>query len=130
MSVNKTPKFIIDCADHTGFVRLANGQKNILTRANRSSALHEDYSLSRPRDILRLVDNKTSDSILVSIIEVHTYNSLEEVFLHSDIPMETFGKKFANVQEFEQEYEKNRPGYSSVIDKNGLVVWRVKLLKY
>jgi hypothetical protein len=125
----KKPRFIIDCADHEGFVRLANEAKTILTRANRSSAQSEDYALSEPEDILELVDNQTGKKLRVKVVNVINFKSISDLFHNSNIPEETFDKRFRNEEELRNEYEKNRPGYTKIIERNGLVAWRIKLLK-
>ncbi|HEY4963898.1 MAG TPA: hypothetical protein VIH90_04345 [Candidatus Saccharimonadales bacterium] len=121
-------RFIIDCADHVGFIRLVNGQKKVLTRANKSSELQDDYSRSKIGDLLELVDNESGKRVLVQVVDVEVFSSLSDLYNNSNIAEETFDKKFTNEAQLRDEYEKNRPGYTQIIDQNGLVAWHIKLI--
>lgn len=123
------PKFIIDCADHAGFVRMVEGKKTILTRANKSPNPLENYCQANPGDILELVDNNTGDKILVEILSANNFKSVSELFEQSKIASESFNKDFVSEKELRAEYEGNRPGYTKLIDANGLVAWRIKLIE-
>ncbi len=127
--MSKNPKFIVDCADHDGFVRLANGQKTVMTRANKSSQQNEDYTEANKGDVLELVDVRSGDRVQVMIESASFYTTLSELYSSSKIADETFDKHFNNEDELRAEYENNRPSYTKILDKNGIVVWRVKLLQ-
>lgn len=123
------PRFIIDCADQQGFVRMAEGKKTVLTRANKSPNQLVNYSQTQPGDILELVDNKTGKRIQAEVVAVDNFLSVRELFEKSKIADESFNKKFESEQELRAEYEGNRPGYTKLIDANGLVAWRIKLIE-
>lgn len=127
--MNVTPRLIIDCADHQGFIRMAEGKKTILTRANKSPDQLDNYCQTKTGDILELVDNKTGKKIYATVLTVNYFKSVRELFNQSKIADETFNKKFKNEQELRAEYERNRPGYTNLIDANGLVAWRIKLIE-
>jgi hypothetical protein len=125
--MNGAPRFIIDCADHAGFIRLANGQKTVLTRANKSSKQREDYKQSAIGDVLELVDNKTGKRVRVQVTSIQAFSSVSDLYHNSKIANETFDKEFRSEEELKDEYEKNRPGYTKIIDQNGLVAWHIKV---
>ncbi|MEK7594507.1 MAG: hypothetical protein AAB436_02640 [Patescibacteria group bacterium] len=127
--MSKSPKFVVDCADHAGFVRLANGDKTILTRANKSSTQKEDYTEATSGDVLELFDIETGNKVLARVESMQFFESISELFNKSDIADETFEKKFENEQELRAEYEKNRPGYTKLLDDNGIVAWRIELIE-
>ena len=76
--------------------------------------------------IWRFVTKSSGESVIVEITAAKYFQNLNDLF-DSKLADQSFYKTFQTKKELTDEYEKNRPGYSELLERDGIVVWKIRL---
>ncbi len=115
----------VDAANHEHFNQIKFGTKELITRHNKEYGEGIFYKDSKVGELLQIVDKKTGATVLVEIAGIQYFRNLDELF-KSKLADESFDKTFETKEALSSEYEKNRPGYAALLEKDGVVVWRIR----
>jgi hypothetical protein len=118
----------VDTANSDHFTQITQGKKTILTRHNKEYEVGKWYKDTHTGSKLKIIDIKTGANILVEVVEKKYCRNIEELF-NSGLASASFGKNFKNTHELTNEYEKNRSGYSELLNRDGIVIWKIRRLK-
>lgn len=116
----------VSAANHEHFKQIKLGSKKLITRQNKEYSENKFYKDLKVGDLLEIRDNTSGESVVVKITDAKFFQNLGELF-DSSLADLSFEKTFQSKKDLSDEYEKNRPGYSVLLERDGIVVWKIRL---
>jgi hypothetical protein len=117
----------VSAANHEHFAQIKSGSKKLITRHNKKYSENIFYKDSKVGDLLEIRDKTSGESLIAEIIDAQYFRNISELF-DSKLADQSFNKTFQSKKDLADEYDKNRPGYSALLERDGIVVWNIQLI--